>query len=146
MSRFKVGDKVRYKSSESQWYNDTIRDGAEGEVVGRGLLDNEVLVCFPKAASNIPIDNLELLAPADKKREFLERLQSLMREFDAKINIGVDVESKIWNCGVIFDLGNDRIFFPVFFLEEEYDPAIAAKRPFTNYPITADNIMDFDKE
>ncbi len=128
MGKFKVGDKVRYKRDESLWYNDTIRDGAEGEVVGRGLLDNEVLVCFPNAASNIPIGNLELVSPTDPKREFLERLQSLMREYDAKISInGYEVS------GLLIEIGDAGVYYNM----DEYSPM---------QELTADTIMDFDKE
>ncbi len=126
MSRFKVGDKVRYKRNESLWYNDTIRDGAEGEVVGRGLLDNEVLVCFPNAASNIPIGNLELVPPTDPKREFLERLQSLMREFDAEI---------VFSCNHTYKTIKTTITIG--------DTNIVRNEV---YGVCADNIMDFDEE
>ncbi len=127
MSKFKVGDKVRYKRNESLWYNDTIRDGAEGEVVGRGLLDNEVLVCFPNAASNIPIGNLELVSPTDPKREFLERLQSLLLEFDARI----------------YDHDNFRLYIDFGIHGEGFGRIVYSD---TEGEITADNIMDFDKE
>ncbi len=85
MSKYKVGDKVRYTVEERLWFVERqITVGDEWTVVGKGFYDDEVCVDFG-VADDICIEDLKLVEPSGPKREFLEKLQSLMREFDAEI-------------------------------------------------------------
>lgn len=149
MSKFQVGDKVRYKRKTGPWagpcFEYYIRDGDVGVVSDKGFYDGHVIVKFG-VADYVPIDELELIETSDPKREFLERLQSLMREYDAEINIGLNVDGKESNGGILIEMSNDRIFLPIILGDTNDAPAIVVQRSYSNYPITADNIMDFAKE
>ncbi len=128
MSRFKVGDKVRYISGDSQW-NDSDNEVAYGmEGIVSGINDDgEVEVSFVcRFCDYIDPENLELVAPTDKKREFLERLQSLMRDYDVHINSYFDQSDEINTMTLV--IGTETVCYS-----------------YTDN-LTADNIMDFDKE
>lgn len=113
MSKFNVGDKVRHKSIGNVG---TIVSGndADGYSVQYPCDDEEYYVRK---------DEIDF---ADAKGTFLLRLQSLLKEFDARIYSDFD-QSDETNTMTIA-LGNDELVYP-----------------YVDF-ITADNVMDFDKE
>ncbi len=128
MSKFQVGDKLRYICGDSQWdaYDNEVAYGMEG-IVSDIDNDGEIEVAFVRRFSNsIDPEDLELVAPTNKKREFLERLQSLMREFDAEI---------VFSCNHTYKTIKTTITIG--------DTNIVRNEV---YGVCADNIMDFDKE
>jgi len=124
MSKFKVGDKVRYTDSEGPWVDYQVTKGCEGVVTGR-TDDGDIEVNFGGYAEVFE-ENLELVTPADPKREFLQRLQALLRDFDARIYSDFDQSDEINTMTIM--VGNDEFRYT-----------------YVDF-ITADNVMDFDKE
>ncbi len=118
MSRFKVGDKVKIIGSLTEAGKAKI--GQVGEILDIDWKDGACFVLYPKGQDWVREADLALVtsAPTDKKREFLERLQSLMREFDAEIQ---------YFDGLAMRIGNSY-------------------EAWSSDTISADNIMDFDKE
>lgn len=113
MSKFQVGDTIRHKASG---YVGTILSGndAEGYSVRYPCDDEEYFV------RKNEIDFV------DSKGAFLQRLQALLREFDADISFDYSCEYE--SCETIITIGDTRI------VRKEV------------YGVTADNILDFDKE
>lgn len=118
-NEYKIGDRVRHLG-----YNlcGIITDFlGEGFVMVRAI-DDEVF-------STWDINNLEL---CDRKTAFLRELQALLRKYDATI------------CGGLSDMHNDDVIYvsigddEIAYRNGEFGMSFAS--------ITADNIMDFDKE
>ena len=132
---FKVGDKVATTKSYDIAINGNTTTMPIGEV---GVIENvdgeELLVDFPAyyCALTLMASDVEPIQPLDRCTAFLTRLQSLLREFDAKVCGGL---SDISEKDVVFILigGNDKVKY----LNGTSD---------TYAHINADNIMDFDKE
>lgn len=113
MSKFQVGDKVWLKHDPEEWgvITEICEDNYKHPyVVKTEYFDEMYAEC-------------ELLGV---KEAFLERLQSLLREFDASIDFWYDYIDQ--TCGTIIKVGDTEIN------KNEVDG------------ITPDNIMDFDKE
>ena len=127
-NEFKIGDKVAVKRSCTLIANGYENIIPMGEV---GIVENvdgeELLVDFPGyfCALTLNIADVEPIQPLDRRTAFLTRLQSLLREFDASI-------------APQFDMWTDMSYVDVCIGKE----CILS----TNEHITADNIMDFDKE
>ena len=111
---FKVGDRVRLKGN----------DAFVGTIVDIGLYSADILWdCDP---DEIYLQAFDCIEHIDRRTAFLTRLQSLLREFDAEIEINPYYETaaclSLWlNKECAFKNKEARM-------------------------ITADNIMDFDKE
>lgn len=137
MSKFQVGDRVRMTRTVCIDYA-TFPQGTEGYVVrndSKGLWVEMPNSENGKLTSWWCLDsNIELVAPADKKREFLERLQSLMREFDTKILISADCNGR---PGMGIKIGSKMVVIRA-------DKTENGK--YETVWFTADNIMDLDKE
>ena len=125
---FKVGDKVRHLG-----YN---LCGIITDILGEGFvkakaIDYEVFSIWD-------INNLEL---CDRKTAFLRELQALLRKYDAKIAYDTRCDKfEIYFCDGYKIV--DRIFCPLKypeFIEDGIDDI-----GYLN--LTADNIMDFDKD
>ncbi len=105
MSKFKVGDKVYMKHDPEEW--GVITEICEDNYKHPYVVKNDVFTDM--------YAEHELLGT---KEAFLERLQSLMREFDAEIQ---------YFDGLAMRIGNSY-------------------EAWSSDAITADTIMDFDKE
>ncbi|MBD5173815.1 MAG: hypothetical protein HDT08_04170 [Bacteroidales bacterium] len=81
---------------------------------------------FLKKGGYWNVKTLELVESLDRRTAFLTRLQSLMREFDAEIIFHCDYKQETLATSII--IGESEI------------------RRNEVYGVTADNIMDFDKE
>ena len=132
---FKVGDKVtanQYYDIDINGYSTTIPIGEEGMI--EDIYTDELLVSFGNYGVSLirPISEFEPIQPLDRRTAFLTRLQSLLREFDATI------------CGGLSDTHNDDVIYisigddEIAYRNGEMGVSFAS--------ITADNIMDFDKE
>lgn len=133
ISKFKVGDKVEIIGSLTEAGKAKIGQG--GEILDIDWENGTCFVLFPKGQDWVREADLALVtsAPADKKREFLEKLQSLLREFDAKIQVYAGEDG---DCGIGFYIGEpeeNHIWYTNEWGGNKFD-----------FPITADNIMDFD--
>jgi len=113
MSRFKVGDKVYMRHDPEEWgiISEICEDNYKHPYVVKTEHFEEMYA------------ERELLGA---KEAFLERLQKLLREFDAKITF--DCRYEYESCETIITIG---------------DTSIVRKEV---YGVTADSIMDFDKE
>lgn len=88
--------------------------------------------------------NREEVERIDPKTAFLHDLSELLRKYDANINFGFSVEER--TCGVLFDIKDERIFYP-FKVDEMEDTLDTIWRlPGSNYPLTPDNVLNYDKE
>ena len=126
----KVGDRVAVKRSYTLIANGYENVVPTGEV---GIVENvdgeELLVECPAyyCALALMASDVEPIQPLGRRTAFLTRLQSLLREFDARIN---DHDGyKLYIDFGIHGEGSERIVYSD-----------------TEGEITADNIMDFDKE
>lgn len=115
-NRFKAGDRVR-----SKFY------GIVGSVID---VDTDGYIIEPDHVEEMWIAEEDAEA-YDRKTDFLTRLSELMREFDAEIeyHIGSDEKSDYSEYYAI-TIGRERL---------TYDNCGGAS-------LTADNIMDYDKE
>ena len=125
---FKVGDKVATTKPYDIAINGSsfaIPIGEEGVI--EDISNDDLYVYFSEyhIYLTFPIWDVELIAPLDRKIAFLTRLQSLLREFDAKIEPEFNSYA---------DMGIVSILVGGEYVVESVDT------------ITADNIMDFDKE
>lgn len=128
-NEFKIGDKVtanQYYDIDINGYSTTIPIGEEGVI--EDIYTDELLVSFSNYGLSLirSISEFEPIQPLDRRTAFLTRLQSLLREFDATIEINPYYETaaclSLWlNKECAFKNKEARM-------------------------ITADNIMDFDKE
>ena len=117
---FKVGDKVRIKDSP------LVSPDYVGRICEIASVTAGAHITFKDCDSIWNPDVLELVEPYDRRTAFLTRLQSLLREFDAEIEINPYYETaaclSLWlNKECAFKNKEARM-------------------------ITADNIMSFDKE
>ena len=117
------GNRVRFIGDYDYYVEDVLKKGAEYTVVDADMCGCDFAVqCTAYSVSG---EDLELVEPYDHRTAFLTRLQSLLREFDASI-------------APQFDMWTDMSYVDVCIGKE----CILS----TNEHITADNIMDFDKE
>lgn len=115
-NEYKIGDRVRHLG-----YN---LCGIITDFLGEGFV--KVRAIDDDVFSTWDINNLEL---CDRKTAFLTRLQSLLKEFDARI-----YDNDYYR--VYIDLG----------IHDSLNPMERIVYTDTEGEITADNIMDFDKE
>ena len=126
---FKVGDKV----ATTKPYDIAINGNTTTIPIGEeGVIENvdgeELLVDFPGyyCALTLMANDVEPIQPLDRRTAFLTRLQSLLREFDAEIIFHCDNKQETIATSIIVGKSESR--------RNEV------------YGVTADNIMDFDKE
>lgn len=118
--KFNAGDKIRHKNS-----------GDVGTIVS-GDDVNGYSVHYPcdDEEHYVRKDEIEFV---DAKSVFLSRLQSLLREFDAEIDIDSD------------DYGEKNLYFNVGDEEIQLYYASSISKNI-EFPITASSIMDYIKE
>ena len=131
---FKEGDKVAVKRSYTliaNGYENIIPIGEVGIV--EDVDGEELLVDFPGyfCALTLNIADVEPIQPLDRRTAFLTRLQSLLREFDASF-VAHKTDMPI---SVYFE-GNEA---PSASIGKEINKGCGVV-------VTADNIMDFDKD
>lgn len=117
--KFKVGDRVRYKN----------RDAISKVVIAK---DGWVAIDTPvMTAESCPVEDVEKI---DTKDAFLFELQALLRKYDAEIEayIGEDDETYKDKAYMCIQVGSDMAYY------EGED--------LMNFNLSADNIMDYDKE
>lgn len=116
MSKFNVGDRVRLKENGAIVTVVIAKDGWIAYDENRRI------------GGACPMEDVESI---DRKTDFLTRLSELMREFDAEIeyHIGSDEKSDYSEYYAI-TIGRERL---------TYDNCEGAS-------LTADNLMDYDKE
>ena len=118
------GDRVRFIGDYDYYVEDVLKKGAEYTVVDADMCDCDLAVqCTAYSVSG---EDLELVEPYDRRTAFLTRLQSLLREFDAEIVFHCDNKQETIATSIIVGKSESR--------RNEV------------YGVTADNIMDFDKE
>lgn len=134
---FKKGDKVRMRRTVCFDYI-TFEKGCVGEVTSGETNRGFCCVKMTNAENGkmtehfICTNNLELI---DCKTAFLSELKGLLEKYDAKISaysVGYDGE-----LDLTFDVGNCEVLY------SEDNPIFKGHSVHT---ITADNIMDYDKE
>ena len=129
---FNIGDKVtanQYYDIDINGYSTTIPTGEIGLI--EDIDDDELYVSFSRYGVflTLPASDVEPIQPLDRRTAFLTRLQSLLREFDAHIEpCGCEIEG----LSIVLK-DNEEIYYKM----DDFSPM---------RNITADNIMDFDKE
>lgn len=129
-NEIKTGDIVRYIGDDNDLgYDLPLCNGAD-YVVAK-VNDSEVDLETPYIFPGVDIKDLELIEPLDRKTAFLTELQALLRKYDAKIE----------SCAE----GTEDSWIDIYFGDEcvicfDRNPQTCCAT------ITADNIMDFDKE
>lgn len=121
---FKKGDRVRFKGDYAHYAESALEAGKEYTVVSADEYGCDLSVQC--TAYSVGVEDLELIEHLDRRTAFLSRLQSLMSEYDASFYFYdvYDMEIRI---------GEESVEYS--FLNKENSPSL-----------TADNIMDFDKE
>ena len=121
------GDRVRFVGDYDHYVEDVLKKDAEYTVVDADMCGCDLAVqCTAYSVSG---KDLELVEPYDRRTAFLTRLQSLLREFDAHIEpCGCEVEG----LSIVLK-DNEEIYYKM----DDFSPM---------RNLTADNIMDFDKE
>lgn len=118
--KFEIGDRVR-----SKFY------GVVGTITE---IDTDGYILKPDTDDDMWIADTDV-EPYDPKTAFLSELKGLLEKYDAKISaysVGYDGE-----LDLTFDVGNCEVLY------SEDNPIFKGHSVHT---ITADNIMDYDKE
>ena len=123
------GDRVRFVGDYDHYVEDVLKKGAEYTVVDADMCGCDLAVQC--TAYSISGEDLELVEPYDRRTAFLTRLQSLLKEHNATIQAYMS--------------GVDTAGLCIYFADENVEEA-DYKQNDTICEITADNIMDFDKE
>ena len=122
---FKVGDKVRIKDTP------LVNPDYIGCICEIASVTAGAYITFKDCDSKWHPSVLELVEPCDTKTAFLSRLQSLLREFDASF-----VAHKTDTPVSVYFKGNEA---PSASIGKEINKGCGVV-------VTADNIMNFDKE
>lgn len=135
-NEFNIGDKVvtkQYYDIDVNGYSTTIPIGEEGVI--EDIYADELLVSFGNYGISLirPISEFEPIQPLARRTAFLTRLQSLLREFDAFL-VAHKTDMPV---SLYFNDNEDDI--PSASIGKEINKGCGVV-------ITADNIMDFDKE
>ena len=126
------GDRVRFVGDYDHYVESTLEKGEEYAVTYVDSVGNcDLLV--PCTAYSISGEDLELVEPYDRKTAFLRELQALFRKHDVSL-IAHKTDMPI---SVYFNDNEDDI--PSATIGKEINKGCGVI-------ITADNIMDFDKE
>lgn len=135
--KFNVGDRVRFTREDCHWIETSIHNGDEGVVIGNGsgYFPNSVDVNFGGVSDEISVNDLELVESYDPKTAFLSDLAAVLRKHNAVINVG-------WNN--YFDTDKSpRIDMDIMFADNNKGICL---EDVLGKSLTADNIMDYDKE
>ena len=108
-TKFKKGDRVRYKYDDGTWIEFQLNSWHEGVVVEKGNSDEEVFVRF-SVCEELGIDEIELIKPTDKKHAFLKEFKDLLEKYDAEIQ-NVYEPSKEQYTKTIIHVGEDTITY-----------------------------------
>lgn len=135
-NEFKQGDKVATKKCyDISIYgcSTTIPIGEEGEI--EDIYGDELYVYFSgySVYLTIPVSDVELIQPLDRKTAFLTELRELMRRYNAFFSVdaeGARCEDDVKKVELTIFIGEERMTRDVT----------------EDCVIEADNIMDFDKE
>lgn len=131
---FNIGDRVRFKGDYLQYVEDAVSNGGEYLITDVGHDSSEVTLHCPVFIDN---DDLELVEPCDPTTAFLSELRGLLEKYDACINVG-------WNDGWQSD---DREYPLIdMCIQLGNNPYAIAFDDVLNKSLTADTIMDYDKE
>ena len=130
-----VGDKVFYIGDKDLTAKQLIIKGTQGVVTCKGMSTDELCVNFGTIC-HVCADDLEAMH-TDRRTAFLTELQSLLKKYDAEICY------REGDCELHIDLGNGNTFDRISYLFEYPDYDI---NDVGRLNLTADNIMDFDKE
>lgn len=131
--KFEIGDRVKIVADELPGHKLTLEKGDTGVIVGVAY-NGYVRVQFDghvRGDAFVDGKDLELAEPYDPKTAFLSELKGLLEKYDAKIeyHIGSDDKSDYSEYYAI-TIGRERL---------TYDNCDGVS-------LTADNIMDYDKE
>lgn len=130
-NEFKQGDKVATTKCYDiaiNGYSTTIPIGEVGVI--EDMNDNELYVYFSGYCVylTLPISEVEPIQPLDRRTAFLAELQALLRKYDAEIEVEQTGYDSIPNIVLYADGGKGSAYYSA------------------RAGLTADNIMDFDKE
>lgn len=127
-NEIKIGDRVRFTGDYTHYAESALEKGEVYTVVHADRIGGYDLAVQCTAYS-VEAEDLEVVEPLDRRSAFLTCLQSLLKEFDAHIEpCGCEIE------GLSFVLkDNEEIYYKM----DDFSPM---------RNLTADNIMDFDKE
>ena len=127
-NKIKEGDYVRLKDSGAICYVVIVKNG--------WVAYDEM----KRIARACPEEDVE---PIDSKTAFMTELRDLLRKHDAGINFAVRTTDR--TAGVLFHVGEGCIYIPYKMDEMGTSPDVIYQMPTSNYPITADNIMNYEK-
>lgn len=132
-SKFKVGDRVVEKEPAFGGYGIVTSVGHynDHDCMVVKFANGEERVCYAE-------DFIE-----DPKTAFLSELKGLLERHNANINFGFRVEDRL--IGVVLQVGEERLFYPFKADKFDTDPSVIYQFPTYNYPITPDNIMNYEK-
>ena len=142
--KFKVGDRVRFIGDYTHYVEEALKNG---EVYTISNIDDWGVELSVPMESHVDAEYLELAEPTDPCTAFLQELKELLNRHNAKITFAFRTETR--ETGIAFEIGDDKenlTWYPFRMDELDPDPAIIWQMPGCNYPLTADNIMDYDKE
>lgn len=138
-NKFNIGDRVRFTRKDCHWIEISIDNGDEGVVVGNGsgYFHNSVEVNFGGVSDEISADYLELIEPYDPKTAFLSDLADVLRKHNAVINVS-------WNNS----WQADDAKYPLIDMDILFNDSVTgiSFEDVLGKALTANNIMDYDKE
>ena len=129
-NEIKIGDRVRFTGDYTHYAESALEKGEVYTVVHADRIGGSDLAVQCTAYS-VEAEDLEVVEPLDRRMAFLTRLQSLLKEYNATIQ------------AYMSDVDTTRLC--IYFADEDVAEA-DYKQNDTICEITADNIMDFDKE
>lgn len=136
-NKFEVGDRVKIVADEQPGHKLTLEKGDVGEIVGIAY-NGYVRVQFDervKGCTFVDSKDLELAEPYDPKTAFLSDLAAVLRKHKAVINVG-------WND--YFDTDKSpKIDMDIMFADSNKGICL---EDVLGKSLTADNIMDYEKE
>lgn len=136
--KFNIGDRVRFKGDYLQYVEDAVSNGGEYLITDVGHDSSEVTLHCPVFIDN---DDLELVEPYDPKTAFLSDLAAVLRKHNAVMDIAFGDKC----VGIMITIPNEKLLLPI---STEIAPASQTwlLGEYSHTPITADNIMEYDKE
>ena len=124
-NEIKIGDRERITGDYTHYAESALAKGEVYTVVHADRIGGYDLA-VQYTVYSVEAEDLEVVEPLDHRTAFLTRLQSLLREFDAEIIFHCDNKQETIATSIIVGKSESR--------RNEV------------YGVTADNIMDFDKE
>lgn len=135
MSKFKVGDRVRFKEPTFGDAEIRVETGDYGIVtkVSEYFVSVKPKLQHDPSILVVAPDGIEIAEPTDRKAAFLEELRALLGKYDAMINVN-------WN--EYFDTEG----VPCIDVDFVIGHSIMTIEDALGKSITADNLMDYDEE